>query len=96
VAIAIARQRLLSAKYEYFKLKDESKGVAGGFRYKTVPHITLKSIAQTTNLDPIFAKHEPLLDAALAGANAALAQVTDRLRQELRMKLALKLKQEGK
>jgi len=96
VAIAIARQRLLTAKYEYFKLKDESKGVAGGFRYKTVPHITLKSIAQNTNLDPIFAKHEPILDARLAEANAALEQVTDKLRQEQRMKLALKQKQEGK
>ncbi len=96
VAIAIARQRLLTAKYEYFKLKDESKGVAGGFRYKTVPHITLKSIAQNTNLDPIFAKHEALLEAALADANAALKQVTDKLRQELRTKLALKQKQEGK
>lgn len=96
VAIAIARQRLLTAKYEYYKLKDESKGVAGGFRYKTVPHITLKSIAQNTNLDPIFAKHEPILDARLADANAALEQVTGKLRQELRMKLALKQKQEGK
>jgi adenine-specific DNA-methyltransferase len=63
VAIAIARQRLLTAKFEYYKLKDESKGVAGGLRSKTVPHITLKSIAQNTNLDPIFAKHEPILDA---------------------------------
>src|SRR5579884_3947698 len=96
VAIAIARQRLLTAKYEYFKLKDESKGVAGGFRYKTVPHITLKSIAQNANLDPIFAKHEALLEAALANANAALKQVTDKLRQELRTKLALKQKKEGK
>jgi len=96
VAIAIARQRLLTAKYEYFKLKDESKGVAGGFRYNTVPHITLKSIAQNTNLDPIFAKHEPILDARLADANKALEQVSDRMRQELRMKLALKEKQEGK
>jgi adenine-specific DNA-methyltransferase len=96
VAIAIARQRLLTAKYDYFTLKDESKGLAGGFRYKTVPHITLKSIAQNSNLDPIFARHEPILDARLAEANAALEQVTDRLRQELRMKLALKQKQEGK
>jgi len=96
VAIAIARQRLLTAKFEYYRLKDESKGVAGGFRYKTVPHITLKSIAQNTNLDPIFAKHEPILDARLAEANQALEQVTDKLRQELRLKLALKQKQEGK
>ncbi len=96
VAIAIARQRLLTAKYEYYKLKDESKGVAGGLRCKTVPHITLKSIAQNTNLDPIFAKHEPVLEARLAAANGALATVPDSVRQELATKLVLKQRQEGK
>jgi adenine-specific DNA-methyltransferase len=95
VAIAIARQRVLTANYEYFKLKDESKGVAGGFWYKAVPHITLKSIAQNSNLDPIFAKHEPILEAKLATANTGLRHISDRLRAELRSKLALKQKQEG-
>jgi adenine-specific DNA-methyltransferase len=80
VAIAIARQRLLTARYEYFKLKDESKDVAGGFRYKTVPHITLKSIAQNSSLDPIFGKQEPILEAKLAAANVALKQISDKLR----------------
>ena len=58
VAVALARQRLLTSSFEYYKLKDESKGVAGGFVNKTVPHIILKSIAQNTALDPIFAKYE--------------------------------------
>lgn len=96
VAIAIARQRLLTAKYDYFKLEDESEGVTSGFRYTTVPHITLKSIAQNSNLDPIFAKHELVLQAKLATANAVLAKVPDRVRNELRTKLTLKQKQEGK
>jgi adenine-specific DNA-methyltransferase len=96
VAIAIARQRLLTARYEYFKLKDESKGVAGAFRYKTVPHITLKSIAQNANLDPIFAKHQPILEARLSAANTALTKVPDKLRNDLKTRLALKQKQEGK
>ena len=96
VAIAIARQRLLTSKYEYFKLKDESNGVAGGFRYKTVPHITLKSIAQNTNLDPIFSRHEPILDAKFAAANDALRHVSDKIRNDLRSKLALKHKRDGK
>src|SRR4029078_2805744 len=65
VALAIARQRLLTAKFDYFRLLDDSQGAGGSFRYKTVPHITLKSIAQNGNLDPIFAKHESLLDTAL-------------------------------
>ncbi len=96
VAIAIARQRLLTARYDYFRFKDESKGVAGGLRYKTVPHITLKSIAQNANLDPIFARHEPVLEAKLSAANAALAKVPDKLRNDLRSKLALKQKRRGR
>jgi len=44
VALALARTRLMAAKYPYYKLKDE-KFVSAGFEYKTVPHITLKSLA---------------------------------------------------
>jgi adenine-specific DNA-methyltransferase len=96
VAIAIARQRLLTAKFEYFKLTNEEQGIAGNFRYKIVPHITLKSIAQNTNLDPIFTKHQIILDAALVDANTALANVPDKARVSLQMKLAAKQKAEGK
>ncbi|MFZ4703363.1 MAG: DNA methyltransferase, partial [Candidatus Methylumidiphilus sp.] len=42
------------------------------FLCKTVPHITLKSIARNTALDPIFARYEPLLAEQLAALNAAL------------------------
>ena len=62
VAVALARQRLLTGTFDYYRLKDESGGVAGGFVNKTVPHITLRSIAQNTALDPIFAKYEPILE----------------------------------
>src|SRR4029077_16554212 len=79
-----------------YKLKDESKGVSGGFRSKSVSHITLKSIAQNSNLDPIFAKHTPVLDDKLAAANAALKLVPEKLRVDLKTKLLLKQKQEGK
>ncbi len=96
VAIAIARQRVLTAKYDFFRLRDESEGVAGGFLYKTIPHITLKSITQNANLDPIFTKYEALLDATLAAASTALKSLSDKLRNELRAKLALKQKYEGK
>lgn len=43
VALAIARTRLMTAKYPYYNLKD--KNVRSGFEYKTVPHVTLKSLA---------------------------------------------------
>ena len=69
VAVALARQRLLTGSFNYYELKDESKGVAGGFINKTVPHITLKDIAQNTALDPIFAKHGPILEEKLETLN---------------------------
>ena len=96
VAIAIARQRLLTAKFDFYKFKDPAQGTAGGFIYKTVPHITLKSIAQNTALDPIFAKHEPILEAKLAACNAALGKISAELRQNLEHKLLIKQQREGK
>ena len=57
VPLALARQRLLTATYSYYQLKDEKRGPAGGFVYVRkqnkkgkevggiVPHITLKTIA---------------------------------------------------
>ena len=96
VAVTIARQRLLTDTFEYYELKDESKGVADGFINRTVPHITLKSIAQNTALDPIFAKHEPILEEKLEALNRALGTVTHEIRTALRAKLAEKQRREGK
>jgi len=45
VAIALAKQRLMTATFDYYRLAHEEQGVGSGFVYKTVPHITLKSIA---------------------------------------------------
>ncbi len=45
VATTLAKQRLMTAHFDYYKLAHASEGVGSGFQYKTVPHITLKSIA---------------------------------------------------
>ena len=96
VAIAIARQRLLTAKFDYFELKDEMKGLTVGFVCKTVPHITLRSIARNHDLDPIFAKHEPLLEKALAACNEAVMRLPADLKAKLAAKLILKQRSAGK
>lgn len=113
VALALARQRLMTAKFDYYALrelndedrarnhdgtwlKDLGSGEARTLDCRTVPHVTLRSIAQNPDLDPIFAKHEPILDAALAACNAALKAVTPALRDQLRAKLTTKEKAEGK
>lgn len=103
VAIAVARQRLLTAKFDYYQTKRSASDVTPaiadnpgtGFIYKTVPHITLKTIAQNPNLDPIFDKHEPILDAGLDKANAALKKATDDLRKVMCGKLAAKAVRDG-
>ena len=45
VALTLAKQRLMTANFDYYKLAHPNEGVGSGFEYKTVPHITLKSIA---------------------------------------------------
>ncbi|MBU4057181.1 site-specific DNA-methyltransferase, partial [Patescibacteria group bacterium] len=44
VSLALARTRLMTAKFSCYKLKDRHS-VSAGFEYKTVPHVTLKSLA---------------------------------------------------
>jgi adenine-specific DNA-methyltransferase len=102
VALSIARQRLLTAKFDHYRTSAGPQNALGaenpgsGFKYKTVPHITLGAIAQNQNLDPIFAKHDPILAAKLKTANDALASVPAALRTTLKGKLAAKEKAEGK
>lgn len=62
VALALARQRLLTAKYPYYKLAYPDQGVGAGFVYKTVPHITLKSIAQNETPKQEILYDQPEID----------------------------------
>lgn len=58
IALNIAKTRLMTANYPYYKLYDEQgKDIRQGFIYKKVPHITLKSLA---NDEP--AEEETLFD----------------------------------
>ena len=72
VALALARERIMTAKFDYYELADPERGPQGGFNYETVPHITLKSIAHNTEIDEIAAKYQPKIDDALAELNKAL------------------------
>jgi adenine-specific DNA-methyltransferase len=78
VPLALARQRLLTATFDYYDLKDDAMGPAGGFVYQRkqnkkgeevggiVPHITLKSIA----------KNEPPAEEVLVDKPKKLNNVT--------------------
>jgi len=45
VALTLGKQRLMTANFDYYQLAHPDEGVGSGFVYKTIPHITLKSIA---------------------------------------------------
>lgn len=64
VALTLARQRLMTAVYDYYELAHPNEGVGSGFRYKTVPHITLRSIANNPDIREGMSQSE--IDAAIA------------------------------
>ena len=46
IAINIAKKRMMTAIFPYYLLHDDERGnIRLGFKYKTIPHITLKSLA---------------------------------------------------
>ncbi len=93
VAVALARSRLMGARYPYYLLADSKEGQAKegeitrtppksslthgsirqGFVYDRVPHITLKSIANNAEIDVIWDRLQPAVDAARDALNAALS-----------------------
>jgi len=117
VALALAKHRLMTAKFDFYRLRELSaedvnrnpkgtwvseldhSGHATGrkltFQCKTVPHITLKSIARNSSLDPIFARHEPILAEKLVLLNLEVASVGMPLKEKLAEKLMQKHRQEG-
>jgi adenine-specific DNA-methyltransferase len=62
VALTLARQRLMTAVFDYYELAHPDEGVGSGFRYKTVPHVTLKSIANNPEIDGIHARWQARLE----------------------------------
>jgi adenine-specific DNA-methyltransferase len=74
VALTLARQRLMTAVFDYYELAHPEEGVGSGFRYKTVPHITLKSIANNPEIDGIHARWQARLEPIRAQLNALLKQ----------------------
>lgn len=72
VAVTLAKQRLMTASFDYFALRYPHEGLTGGFVYETVPHITLKSIANNPDIDTIYAAKHPAIAAALDALNVSL------------------------
>ena len=96
VSLALARMRIMGARYPYYLLADSKEGqikegeitrtapsemptygnIRQGFVYERVPHITLKSIANNTEIDVIWENWQPKVQGVLEQLNAALANHT--------------------
>jgi len=66
VALTLTKQRLMTALYDYYELAHPEEGVDSGFRYKTVPHITLGSIANNEPPAPETLYDQPFVDSSKA------------------------------
>jgi adenine-specific DNA-methyltransferase len=64
VAITLAKQRLMGAEFDYYELAHPEEGVDSGFRYKTVPHVTLNAIANNPEIHEGMTREQ--IDAAIA------------------------------
>ena len=73
VALTLARQRLMTAVFDYYELAHPEEGVGSGFKYKTVPHVTLKSIANNPEIDGIHARWQARLEPIREQLNAVLS-----------------------
>jgi len=94
VALALARTRLMSARYPYYLLADSVEGrrkeqevtgkikpdapthldVRQGFVYERAPHITLRDIANNTEIDVIYEKWQAKLEPLRAELNTLLSK----------------------
>jgi len=72
VALTLAKQRLATATYVYFRLRYPHEGLKAGFQLTSVPHIKLRSIVNNPEIDQIYDRMHPIAEAALSDLNAAL------------------------
>jgi adenine-specific DNA-methyltransferase len=64
VAVTLTKQRLMAANFDYYELAHPAEGIGSGFRNKTVPHVTLKSIANNPEIREGMIREQ--IEAALA------------------------------
>lgn len=63
IALNITKKRLTTAVFPYYELFDKENGnIRQGFVYKTVPHITLKSLANDLEPDEEILYDQPAVD----------------------------------
>ena len=62
VATALAKQRLMTAYFDYYKLAHPTEGISSGLEYKKVPHLTLGNIANNEPVAEETLYNHPIVD----------------------------------
>lgn len=62
VAIALTKQRFMTSQFDYYELGHPKEGISSGFLYKTVPHVTLGSIANDEPVQEETLYDQPYID----------------------------------
>ena len=73
VALALARTRLMSAKYPYYRLEDVND-IKQGFAYRTAPYVSLSDMTNNTDIDDIHAEYAKKLGPLLTEMNHLVGQ----------------------
>ena len=66
VATTLAKQRLMTANFEYYGLAHPDEGVGSGFKYKTVPKVSPKILANGEQSSAITLYDQPRIDRSKA------------------------------
>jgi adenine-specific DNA-methyltransferase len=62
VALTVTRERLLTSKFDYYKLVNEGRGVDGGLVYETQKRVTLGSIAKGEEAEEVAFYDRPEIE----------------------------------
>ena len=66
VALAIARQRLMTAHYDYYALAHPDEGVGAGFRYRSVATVSARTLGYDEPPNETMLYDQPTIDRAKA------------------------------
>lgn len=62
VAIALTKQRLMTACFDYYALAHPNEGIASGFDYRKVRHLTIRSISNNDSTQEETLYDQPVVD----------------------------------
>ena len=62
VAVSLAKQRLMTAKFDYYELNRPDEGVGSGFKYKRIPKVSPSTLSGAASESDILLYDQPLQD----------------------------------